>query len=60
MFLDWYAWLSRGLGTISQPFVNLFYQTDVPLLGALLLGLIASFSSLSIVDQCGSNRLYVQ
>lgn len=39
-----YDWISRVSAAISEPFFNLFFGTEWPVLGALLLGIVGSLA----------------
>jgi cytochrome c-type biogenesis protein len=54
MFSDWYFWLSQWLAFFSEPFSNLFYRTEIPILGALLLGLTASLAPCQLSTNAGA------
>jgi cytochrome c-type biogenesis protein len=54
MFGEWYFWLSQSLAFFSEPFSNLFYQTEIPILGALLLGLTASLAPCQLSTNAGA------
>jgi cytochrome c-type biogenesis protein len=54
MFNDWYFLLSQWSAILSQPFSNLFYQTETPIIGALLLGLTASLTPCQLSTNTGA------
>lgn len=52
--LEWYYQFSQFLSLISQPFTSLYYSQQVPLIGALLLGIIGSLAPCQVSANLGA------
>jgi cytochrome c-type biogenesis protein len=52
--MEWYFQVSQFLAYLSQPFSNLYYSSQVPLIGALLLGVVGALAPCQISANVGT------
>jgi cytochrome c-type biogenesis protein len=52
--LEWYYQLSQFLAYFSQPFTAIYYSTEIPLAGALLLGIVGALAPCQITANLGT------
>jgi cytochrome c-type biogenesis protein len=57
MDMEWYYFIQRFLNNLSGPLTNLYYSQQMPLIGALLLGLIGAFAPCQISANVGAVSL---
>jgi cytochrome c-type biogenesis protein len=58
--VEWYELVSRWSAELSQPFSQLFYQTQIPILGAILLGMVGALAPCQISANIGAITYFSQ